>query len=187
MFCVGWRYSLQVPSAHGPFPMRSSAPKFERRNINRPKMREFLAIHGVMQTTNTSDASATPASEGLLRFQRRYPHHTPEAGRNASMEVLVSPAIPHNSPNLSHGFNPLRSSRSRVSQKISARSSAARLVSQTHRVHQYMTGGITAHSQAVQIANFSSKHRLAIRKIGMQVSAEKKLLRPSRTTAAACV
>src|SRR5216683_6190015 len=92
MFCVGWRYSLQVPSAHGPFPMRSSAPKFERRNINRPKMREFLVIHGVVQTTNTSDASTIPVSEGLPRFQRRYHAHNPEASRNASREVLVRPA-----------------------------------------------------------------------------------------------
>src|SRR5260221_201457 len=167
--------------------MRSSAPKFERRNINRPKVREFLAIHGVMQTTNTNEASATPVSEGLPRFQRRYHAHNPEAGRNASREVLVSPAIPHSSPNESHGFSPFLSSRSRVSQKISASSSAARLVSHTQRVHQYMTGGITPHSQAVQIASLSLKHRLAIRKIGMQVSAEKKLLRPSSTTAEACV
>ena len=68
---------------------------------------------------------------------------------------------------------------------MSASSSAARLVSQTQRVHQYMTGGNTAHSQAVQTANFSLKHRLAIRKIGMQVSAEKKLFRPSSTSAEA--
>src|SRR5258708_37594230 len=123
MFCVGWRYSLQVQSAHGPFPMRSSAPKLERRNINRPKVREFLAIHGVMQATNTSAASTTPVMEGLSRFARRYHAHNPAAGRNASREVLVRPAIPHSSPNCSHEVNPFLSSRSRVSQKMRASSS----------------------------------------------------------------
>src|SRR6267154_1715753 len=163
--------------------MRSSAPKLERRNINRPKVREFLAIHGVMQATNTSAASTTPVMEGLSRFARRYHAHNPAAGRNASREVLVRPAIPHSSPNCSHEVNPFLSSRSRVSQKMRASSSAARLVSHTQRVHQYMTGGNTAQSQAVQTASFSLKHFLAIRKIGMQVSAEKRLLRPRRTIA----
>src|ERR1700693_2118857 len=140
-----------------------------------------------MLTTNSSDASTTPASEDVPRLQRRYHAHSPEAGRNASREVLVRPAIPQSSPNSSHGFSPSLSSRSKVSQKISASKSAARLVSQTQRVHQYMTGGITAQSQADQMASFSPKHLLAIRKIGMQVSAEKKLFRPSKTSAEAWV
>ena len=60
---------------------------------------------------------------------------------------------------------------------------AARLVSHTQRVHQYMTAGSKAQSQAVQTATVSSKHRLPIRKMGMQVSAEKTLLMPSKTNA----
>src|SRR5258708_1641688 len=134
--------------------------------MSRPKVSEFLTIHGARQTTNVSDATTIPVSEVLPRFQRRCHVHSPEAGRNASREVLVRPAIAHNSPNSSQGPTPSRSSKSRVSQKITARSSAARLVSHTHRVHQYITGGITAHSQPLQIASLSLKHRLAIRNMG---------------------
>src|SRR6478609_11734861 len=99
-----------------------------------------------MQKANASDASTIPASELLPRFHRRYHTHNPEAGRNASREVLVSPAIPHRNPNSNQGLSPFRSSRSSASQKISASRKAARLVSHTQRVHQYMTGGITAHN-----------------------------------------
>src|SRR5271165_2838365 len=140
-----------------------------------------------MQATNANADSATPASDCLPRFRRRYHAHKPEAGRNASREVLASAAIPQSSPNWIHGTNPSLSSRSSVSQKTSASSNAARLVSHTQRVHQYITGGIIAHSQPVQTASFSSKHRLAIRKMGIQVSAEKKLLMLRSTSAEAWV
>ena len=72
-----------------------------------------------------------------------------------------------------------------VSQKITASNSAARLVSHTQRVHQKMTDGSRAHVHADHTATLSSKHLLAIRNIGMQVSAEKTLLRLSRTKAEA--
>src|SRR5579862_4994769 len=140
-----------------------------------------------MHATNTPADTTTPVSEGLPRFQRRYHAHSPEAGRNASREVLARAATPQSRPKRNQGISPSFSSRSRVSQNKIASSNAARLVSHTHRVHQYMTGGITAHSQAVQIASFSSKHRLAIRKMGMQVSAENRLLMVSRTRAEAWV
>src|ERR1700736_2259698 len=140
-----------------------------------------------MHAMNTSDAAPTPASERWPRLMRRYQAHSPDAGRNASREVLARPATPHSSPNSSQGRSPWRSSSSRVSQKISASSSAARLVSHTQRVHQYMTNGVSAHSQAVHTATFSLKHRLAIRKMGAQVSAEKRLLIVSRTSAEARV
>jgi len=57
----------------------------------------------------------TPGSEDLLRFQRRYHAHSPDAGRNASREVLVSAAMPQNSPNSIQGTSPSLSSRSSVS------------------------------------------------------------------------
>src|SRR6266481_3901944 len=152
--------------------MRNSAPKFERRDVT-PKVRWFRASHGAMQAKNTSPDSTTPVSEDLPRCQRRYHAHSPEAGRNASREVLARTAIPQSKPNWIHGTSPSLSSRSSVSQ--------------TQRVHQYITDGLTAHSQAVQIASFSSKHRLAIRKMGMQVSAENRLLIISSTSAEAWV
>src|SRR5580704_4423286 len=133
----------------------------------------------------TTDASTTPPSERLPRFQRRCQGHNPETGRKASREVLVRALTPHSNPNHSHGFHPSFSSSSRVSQKITASSRAARLVSHTQRVHQYMTDGSKAQSHEVQTATFSLKQRLAIRKIGMQVSAEKTLLMLSRTNAEA--
>src|SRR5579862_1251273 len=131
---------------------------------------------GAMQATNIRADNATPISEDLPHFQRRYHTHSPEAGRKASREVLARAAIPQSMPKRTHGNSPSFCSRSSVSQKRIASSNAARLVSHTQRVHQYITGGITAQSQPVQTASFSSKHLLAIRKMGMQVSAENRLL-----------
>ena len=90
--------------------------------------------------------------------------------------MLVSAATPQSKPNCSQGFNPSFSSIVSVNQKITASNSAARLVSQTQRVHQKITEGNSAHVQALQTATFSLKHLFAMRKIGMQVSAEKILL-----------
>src|SRR5713226_6640401 len=117
----------------------------------------------------------TPTSDGLPFFQRRYQAHKPDAGRNESREVLVSAATPQSRPNAIHGFAPSISSSCRVNQKMTARSSAARLVSQTQRVHQYITDGSSAHDQALQTATFSLKHFRPIRKMGTQVRAETKL------------
>ncbi len=70
-----------------------------------------------------------------------------------------------------------------ASQKITANSRVEKLVSHTQRVHQYMTYGRRPHVQAEPTATFSEKIRRAIRKIGMQVSAEKTLLTVSSTKA----
>src|SRR5713226_1644364 len=115
----------------------------------------------------------TPTSDGLPFFQRRYQAHKPDAGRNETREVLVSAATPQSRPKAIHGFAPSISSSCRVSQKMTAKSRAARLVSHTQRVHQYITDGSRAHDQAVHIATLSLKHFRAIRKIGTQVRAEK--------------
>src|SRR3954462_15462200 len=136
-----------------------------------------------MQATNISADRTTPGSEDLLPFHRRYHAHSPEAGRNDSREVLVSAAMPHSSPNSIQGTSPSLSSKSSVTQKMIAKSKAAKLVSHTQRVHQYMTGGISAHRQEVQTASLSVKHRFAIRKIGIHVRAEQKLFMVSRTRA----
>src|SRR5437899_9712555 len=138
-----------------------------------------------MHKRNKADASTTPLKDGLPRLNRRYQAHTPETGRNESSALLVSAATPQSRPNCSHGRSPSLSSISRASEKIAASKSAARLVSHTQRVHQNITDGSSTQAQAVHTATFSLKHRLAIRKIGMQVSAEKKLWMLSKTSAAA--
>src|SRR5258708_4754409 len=138
-----------------------------------------------MQAKKTADANTTPAADLLPRFARRCHAHNPAAGRNDSREVLLSAMMLHISPNSSHGSQPSRSSKVRVSQKMVASKSAARLVSHTERVHQNMTFGSRAHAQAEPTATFSEKIRLAIRKIGTQVSAEKILLIVSNTNAEA--
>src|ERR1700720_4553097 len=126
-----------------------------------------------MQTMNTIEASTTPANERWPRFHRRYHAHNPDTGRNDSNAELVSAATPQSAPNSSHGLSPSFSSMVRVSQKIIVSNRAARLVSHTQRVHQYMTDGNRAQVQDVHTATFSLKHRFAIRKIGIQVRAEK--------------
>src|SRR5262249_48627947 len=136
-----------------------------------------------MVAAKNKDERATPGSEAKPFCCRRYHAQSPEAGRNPSREVLVNAAIPHNIPYTIHGFAPLTSSSLRVSQKRIASSNAARLVSHTQRVHQYMTDGNSAQSQAVHTAIFSSKHFLAIKKIGTQVRAENKLLILSKISA----
>ena len=57
-----------------------------------------------------------------------------------------------------------------------ATSRAEKLVSHTQRVHQYITWGSSAQVHAEPTATFSLKILRAIRKIGMQVRAEKMLL-----------
>src|SRR5882672_9422414 len=139
--------------------------------------------HGVIQARNMREARMIPARERLLSFQRRYQIQSPEAGRKASNEVFVRAAMPQISPNSSHGFQSSFSSITSVSQKSTASKSAARLVSHTQRVHQYVTDGRSAHVQELQTATFSLKHRFAIKKIGIPVRAEKMLLMVSRINA----
>src|SRR5258708_18256370 len=136
-----------------------------------------------MQAKNKTEASTTPANDGLPRLARRYQAHNPEAGRNASSTVLLRAVIPQSTPNSSQGLRPSRSSRASVSQKIVAINRADRLVSHTQRVHQYITCGSSVQVQAAPMATFSEKIQRAVRKIGMHVSAEKRLLRLSNTNA----
>ncbi len=93
--------------------------------------------------------------------------------------------MPQSNPNSNQGRRPSRSSRVRASQISVANRSADRLVSHTERVHQNMTLGNKAQAQADPTATFSENMRRATRKIGTQVSAEKKLFSVSRTNAAA--
>src|ERR1051326_3920392 len=128
-------------------------------------------------------AKAIPGSDDRFCFLLRYQTHNPDAGRKDRREVLVKAATPHKSPKAFHGSEPSISSSFNVSQKIRASSRAARLVSHTQRVHQYIIVGRRAHAQEDQIATLSLKHFLAIRKIGRQVRAEKILLMVSRISA----
>jgi len=132
-------------------------------------------------------ASTTRESDLRRSFARRYHAHSPDAGRNESREVLVNAPTPHSRPNPIQGPVPSASSSRNVSQKITVRSSAARLVSHTHRVDQNITDGRTAHIHAVHTATFSLKHFRAIRKIGIEVNAENRLLMLSRVNADTCV
>src|SRR5438309_11119599 len=140
-----------------------------------------------MVAAKNSVASNTPLSDVFPAFQRRYHGHSPNAGKNASREVLVKAATPQSRPKAIHILAPSSSSSFSVSQKMIARSSVARLVSHTQRVLQYITVGSRAHPQAVHTATLSLKHLRAIRKIGMQVRAEKMLLRLNRIRAEALV
>src|SRR5271154_1577103 len=136
---VGCKYCIQVPSAPGPLPRRSSAPRLSRMKMNFPKVRWLRSVQGVTQAMKTTEASTTPANEGLCRFVRLYHAQNPEAGRKAINTVLFSAAIPQNRPNQSQGPSPSRSSMVNANQKITANSSAEKLVSHTQRVHQNMT------------------------------------------------
>src|SRR5208283_5175768 len=136
-----------------------------------------------MQARKTTDASTTPASDLFPRFERRYQAHNPAAGRNDSSDGLSNAMMPQSNPNSIHGSAPSRSSRVRASQKITAKSNADKLVSQTERVHQDMTFGSRAQAQADPTATFSENIRRAIRMIGTQVSAEKTLLSARSTNA----
>src|ERR1700733_832332 len=106
MFWLGCRNCIQVPSAPGPLPSRNSAPKFERIKTNFPNTRWLRTSHGARQAAKTTDASTTPANEFFPRFERRYQAHTPDAGKNASREVLVRALTPHSKPNPSQGLQP---------------------------------------------------------------------------------
>jgi len=75
--------------------------------------------------------NACPASRGDTTTTIR-------SGRNATSTVLFSAAIPQSTPNSTQGRRPSRSSIVSASQKITANSSADKLVSHTHRVHQNM-------------------------------------------------
>src|SRR3954467_999363 len=70
-----------------------------------------------------------------------------------------------------------------VIQKSKVNKNVAKLVSQTQRVAQVITEGNKAQNQQVHRATFSLKHFRPIKKIGIQVSAEKILLMASSTTA----
>src|ERR1700686_1560296 len=139
-----------------------------------------------MVAAKKTDANAIPASDGFPAFHRRYHTHNPDAGKNEISEVFVSAATPHSKPNPIHGVRPFSSSSSSVSQKMTASNKAARLVSHTQRVDQYITIGNNAHPHALHTATFSLKHFRAIRKIGMHVSAENTLLMVSKIKAEAC-
>src|SRR5215469_7611902 len=140
-----------------------------------------------MHAKNTIDASTTPAKDLLPTFARRYQAQSPAAGRNDNREVPFSAMTPHNAPNSSQGSQPSRPSNVSASQKTVVRSRAERLVSQTARVHQNITLGSSAHAHAAPTATVSENIRLAIRKIGMHVKAEKRLLSVSSTKAEALV
>jgi hypothetical protein len=131
-------------------------------------------------------AKATPAKDRFPVLHRRYHVHNPDAGRNVTREVLVNTATPQSKPNAIHGITPSRFSNSNANQKIIASKQAARLVSHTQRVDQYMTVGNSAQPHALQTATFSLKHFRAIKKIGMHVNAEKILLMVRRMNAEAC-
>src|ERR1700757_5062980 len=136
-----------------------------------------------MAATKKAEAKPTPPKDPFPLFDRRYHAHNPEAGRNESNETFVSAATPQSTPNPIHGVGPFKSSSFRVSQKIKASSNAARLVSHTQRVDQYITEGNSAHVQADQTATFSLKHLREIKKIGSEVKAEKTLLILSKISA----
>src|ERR1700733_13433567 len=150
-------------------------------NTNCPKMRWLRTSQGEIHAAKMIAASMTPPSERLPSLARWYQTHNPETGRKESKAVLVSPATPHSKPNCSQDLGPSSASMVSVRKKITASSSAARLVSHTQRVHQKITDGSSAQVQAVHTATFSWKHLFAIRKIGTQVRAEKMLLMLSRT------
>src|SRR2546427_8729890 len=135
-----------------------------------------------MHTKKTSEATITPANE-RFPLARRYQAQIPETGKNVSNAALFSAAMPQSSPNSIQSFSPSRSSRDSASQKIVASRSVERLVSHTQRVHQNTTFGSKAHAQAEPTATLSEKIRLAIKRIGIHVSAEKRLLMLSKTNA----
>ena len=151
--------------------------------MNLPNVFSFRSSHGAMQAKKTIDASTTPPRDRLPHCARRYQAHNPAAGRNESREVLLNAVMPQSKPNSIQGIQPSRSSRVRASQKIVVSNNAARLVSQIARVHQNMTFGSRAQAHAEPTATFSEKILRAIRKIGMQVSAEKTLFVVSSTKA----
>src|SRR5436305_8322323 len=103
-------------------------------------------------------AITTPAKDRFPVLDRRYHAHNPDAGRNVTSEVLVRTATPQSTPNPTQGMAPSRFSNSNVSQKMAARKKAARLVSQTQRVDQYMTVGSSAQPHALETATLSLKH-----------------------------
>src|SRR5579863_6154570 len=138
-----------------------------------------------MQPKKTSDASTTPPNEVLPRLERRPHAHNPAGGKNASREVPFNAMMPHSNPNSNQGSHPSRSSSVSATQKISASSRADRLVSHTARVHQNITFGSSAQAHADHTATFSENTLRPIQKIGMQVSAEKRLFKASNTNAEA--
>src|SRR5260370_27426337 len=138
-----------------------------------------------MHARKTTAARTILARDRLPRFARRYQAHNPAAGRNDRRTVLLNAAMPQSNPNSNQGSQPSRSSRVSATHRIVASRSADRLVSQTHFVYQYITLGSKAHAHAEPTATFSEKTRRAMRKIGIQVSAEKMLLMVKSTNAEA--
>src|SRR4051794_29011836 len=153
--------------------------------ITFPNVRWLRTNHGVMHTKKTHDASTTPANDRFPILERRYQAHNPAAGRNASREVPFRAMTPQSTPNTTHGPQPSRSSIVSASQKTVVSSRADRLVSHTARVHQNITLGSNAHAHADPTATFSENMRFAIRKIGMQVTAENTLFSTNSTNAEA--
>src|SRR5215831_7986314 len=138
-----------------------------------------------MHAKKISDAATTPGNDRFPRCARLYHAHKPAAGRKESREVPFRAISPHSTPNSIQGSQPSRSSSVSASQNAVASSRAERLVSHTARVHQNITLGSKAHAHAEPTATFSEKTRLAIRKVGMQVRAEKALFSVKSTKAEA--
>ena len=143
-------------------PGRDAGNKYHRRQRN-SSQRRFAALPAPVPRPQSG--SGQECQQGSVG-QRRDSPEQPEPN-------------PRTSPSLS--------SRSSVSQKTSASSNAARLVSHTQRVHQYITGGITAQSQAVQTASFFVETSLGDQKNRNTSQRGKKLLMPSSTSAEAWV
>src|SRR5204863_4391824 len=109
--------------------------------------------------------------------------HNPEAGRKASNDGLVSAVMLQITANASQGFRPSLSFITSDNQNSTAISRAARLVSHTQRVDQYIIEGRSAQVHALHTATRSLKHRFAVKKMGMQVSAEKMQLMVNKINA----
>src|SRR5215469_9092613 len=98
-------------------------------------------------------------------------------------KITAAKAIPLSNPNCTQGLRPSRFSKSSANQKMVVSNRADKLVSHTHRVHQYITYGNRLQNHADHTATFSPKHRRPIKKMGIEVSAEKMLLMSSSTIA----
>ena len=92
-----------------------------------------------MQAKKISDARIIPWNEHLPSLLRCHHAQIAETGRNDNSTGLFNAAMAQRSPKQTQGIKPSFSSISSVSKKIRARSRAERLVSHTHRVHQYIT------------------------------------------------
>src|SRR5579862_410810 len=107
--------------------MRSSAPKFVRKNTGFPKTRSLRMSQGVIIATKMIAARTTPAKDFLPARPRLYHAYRPEAGRNERSDGLLRAATPHIRPKRSHDFTPSESSIEAAIQKIVVIRSAERL------------------------------------------------------------